>query len=143
MNNEQSAAEAAMPIATTVDKETYSIGLPEGWAVMSEDESGCFVYKGQNPAEAMDGAWVAMKIASSADETVEKALPDMVKEMGAKQLDDVTIGGKTFKQISFTEQGEEARILMADYKRAVSFTIMKATAADADVQAVVGSFKMK
>lgn len=135
----------AAAVAKTIDKAAYTIGMPEGWTAMSEGDTECLIYKGENlkVSEIMDATWVAMKVGETDEKPLDDAIKEMVKEMGAKQLDDVTVDGTTYKQLSFTEDGVESRILILGGEKPVSFTITRATADDADVQAILKSFKLK
>lgn len=132
-------------LATTIDQASYSLGLPEGWAIMSQDDMECFVYKGNaaKPSEAINGTFLSLKIGPSEGKTLDNTIEEMVKEMGVKLLDDVTIGGTTYKQCSYTEDDVESRILMAGTDKMVSIMMARTTPDDADVQAIVNSLKLK
>lgn len=137
---------ATSAIAETIDKAGYTIGLPEGWAVMSADDEECFIYKGDKakPSEAISGTWIVLKRGSLEGKTFDAAVQEMIKETGAKLLDDVIIGGRTYKHCSCIEDGVESRILVTvDDKGVLSFMMGRTTPDDADVQAIISSLKVK
>lgn len=143
---QQPVEAATAAIAKTIDKGAYSLGLPEGWSVLSEGDTECFVYKGDGskPSEAIDGQWVSLKIGPLEGKTVDGAVKEMVNEMGAKQLADVTVGGTTYKHCSYVEEGVESRILMtSNDKSGISFMMARINPDDADVQTIISSLKIK
>lgn len=143
---EQSAESITTAMAQTIDKAAYSIGLPEGWAVMSESDTECMIYKGSvaKPSETLDNTWLSVKIGSLDGQSLESAIEEMVKEMGAKLLDDVTIAGTTYKQCSYTEDGVESRILVTGKdKNAISVMIARTTPDDPEILAILRSLKIK
>ena len=142
---EQPSETASVAIVKTIDKDAYSIGLPEGWSAMSQGDTQCMVYKGSDakPSEALNGTWVSMEISPSEDKTIEEGIKEMIEEMGAKQLDDVTIGGTTYKQCSYVEDGVESRILVSGTDNLVSFMMAHTTPDDPEVQAIISSLKLK
>lgn len=134
-------------VVKTIDQKTYSLGLPKGWVTMSAGDTECMVFKGSasKPSEAIDGVWVALNTTTveAKGMNLELAIKAMLKEMGAKQLEDVTIGGTTYKQCSYTEKGVESRILMAGKDKLVSFMMSRTTPDDPDVRAIISSLKLK
>lgn len=74
-STEAQPAEAAPTIAlpTTIEKGTYTIGLPEGWSTLSANDKGCYVYKGdgKKPSEAVNGTFIIMQFQPSDGKTIE------------------------------------------------------------------------
>ena len=124
-------AAPAVALATTIEKGTYTIGLPEGWSTLSANDKGCYVYKGdgKKPSEAVNGTFIIMQFQPSDGKTIEDGIKEAVDNMAAKQLDDVTFNGTTYKQLSYTEDGVDGRILV--------------TTDDTEIQAIINSFKKK
>ena len=144
---EQGAEEApAVALPTTIDKGTYTIGLPEGWSTLSANDTGCYMYKGdgKKPSEAVSGTFIIMQVHPSDGKTIEEGIKEAVDNMAAKQLDDVTFGGITYKQLSYTEDGVDGRILVTiDDKQVISFLMARTTPNDPEIQAIINSFKKK
>ena len=141
-------AEAAptVALATTIDKETYTIGLPEGWSTLSANDKGCYMYKGdgKKPSEAVSGTFIIMQFQPSDGKTIEDGIKEAVDNMAAKQLDDVTFNGTTYKQLSYTEDGVDGRILVTtDGEQVISFMMARTTPDDPEIQAIINSFKKK
>ena len=64
--------------------------------------------------------------------------------MGAKPGKDITIAGQTYKSFTATEDGVESTILVAEKNGcSIMAAITKAKVDDPDVQAIVGSIRVK
>ena len=74
-STEAQPAEAApaVALATTIEKGTYTIGLPEGWSTLSANDKGCYIYKGdgKKPSEAVNGTFIIMQFQPSDGKTIE------------------------------------------------------------------------
>ena len=139
-------AAPAVALATTIEKGTYTIGLPEGWSTLSANDKSWYVYTGdrKKPSEAVNGTFIIMQFQPSDGKTIEDGIKEAVDNMAAKQLDDVTFNGTTYKQLSYTEDGVDGRILVTtDDKQVISFMMARTTPDDPEIQAIINSFKKK
>ena len=132
---------------TTVDKPTFSFTIPDGWLPMpgdNEAQESAMVFKGKDVTDLMDAAYMMVTLGDDEGKTLEESMVDFLIATQAKQIDDVTIQGKTLKAFTVDEDGMHSTILVAhEGHKFVTFTITKTTAQDPGVQTIIGSFKLK
>lgn len=132
---------------TTVDKPTFSFTIPDGWLPMpgdNEAQESAMVFKGKDVTDLMDAAYMMVTLGDDEGKTLEESMVDFLIATQAKQIDDVTIQGKTLKAFTVDEDGMYSTILVAhEGHKFVTFTITKTTAQDPGVQTIIGSFKLK
>lgn len=140
--NEAKASE----VKTTYEKKLFSVGAPEGWETMPNDDpesTDIMLLKG-GIENVMKDAFVIAEVRPTEGETLESGMKEAEEDGKAKVLDDVTAGGFTYKHL-YLEEGEmPGHILVAQQgDQFITFTIGKADVDDPDVQAILQSFKLK
>jgi ABC-type glycerol-3-phosphate transport system substrate-binding protein len=145
-----SEASAGLPeLKTTIDKNSFSFAIPEGWQSMPGDDEGgdkegAMVYKGKDATELMSAAFMMISVGDDEGKTLDEGIKEFQEDAKATAIDDVTIGGKTYKAFTATESGMESTFLLAhEGRKFIAFIIGKASAEDPEVRAIVNSFKLK
>ena len=111
---------------------------------MPGDTDEVLVYKGADIADAMNGTFIIMEVSKLEGTTLAEGLKQLQESMGAKPGKDITIAGQTYKSFTATEDGVESTILVAEKNGcSIMAAITKAKVDDPDVQAIVGSIRVK
>ena len=136
----------ASDVKTTSEKKLFSVGAPEGWEAMSDDDpesTNIMLLKG-GMENVMKDAFIIAEVRPTEGETLESGMKEAEEDGKAKVLDDVTAGGFTYKHL-YIEEGEmPGHILVAqEGDQFITFTIGKADVDDPDVLAILNSFKLK
>lgn len=134
----------------TIDQRTFSLTLPDGWSVLSEEEDEALVYKGTSMTDSIDGPSLNITIRDTDGMSFDEIRQMMVDEMGVRIAPDVTIAGSSYKAFILTEGGIDSMGLLynrsADGKETANFAIVffiRTSPEDAEVQSIVSSLVFK
>lgn len=144
VKTEQKDVKPQKALKTPISHKEWSAGLPDGWTIVSQDEEGCMAFKGKDLGKALESPVVMVSTKSLDGAPLEFICKLLQKEMGAKQQNDVTIGGRVYKMFDITEDGTSAQLaVVADGDKLFSVTIMNTNVDDVDVQSILSSLKKK
>ena len=133
-------------VKKTYEKSDFSIGAPEGWETMPNDDpqsTDIMLLKG-GIDKMMKDAFVILDIEGAEGASFEEAMKEFQENTKGKLLDDVTAAGITFKHFYIEESEMPGHILIAQQNgKNISFTIGMAEVDDPDVQAILNSLKLK
>lgn len=145
---EKTEIEQNLPeVKTGFDKKTFAVSVPEGWNTTPNpdtESSDIMVFKGD-----MEKIMTSPALIINVDEPEDgKSFDDAIKtvdeDTNTKAIDDVTIGGRTFKGFQMTEGEVTGTILCAEENgKMISVTIVNTQVDDPEVRAIIRSLKVK
>lgn len=131
------------PIEEEVERDDFTVGLPEGWKVMSNDEYCLIVYKGTIEEDYLDGRAVHLVIVPADGVTPDDAIQEMVTGINATVGKDVTIGATTYQTCTYVEDGRDLLLLVTKYiDKLMRIEVEGTDASDPEVRAIVLSMRI-
>jgi len=143
------AAEQLPEVKTTIDKNSFTVALPDGWQAMpGDDEDGgkesTIVFKGKDVTELMTAAFMMINVGDDEGKTLDEGIKEFLEESKAQPAEDVKIGGKTYKTFTLVEDSVESPMLVTqENNKFISFIVGKASVQDPEVRAIINSFRLK
>ena len=132
---------------TSFEQKNFIVSVPEGWNTSPDPEasrSDIMLFKGDMENIMSNPVLVINVDAPAEGMTFEEAFKALQAESGAQAIDDVTIGGKTYKGLVLTE-GEIIGTILAreEGDKVIALTITNSGVDNPEVQAIIQSIKVK
>lgn len=132
---------------TSFEQKTFTVSVPEGWNTAPNYDaarSDIMLFKGD-----MESIMTSPLVMINVDIpekgiTFDEAIKALQEESGAKSIDDVTIGDRTFKGLVLTE-GENTGTILAKEEgdKVIALTLTNTEISNPEVQAIIKSIKVK
>ena len=146
--SEAEEAVESLPVAkASFEQKNFIVSVPEGWNTSPDPEasrSDIMLFKGDMENIMSNPVLVINVDAPAEGMTFEEAFKALQAESGAQAIDDVTIGGKTYKGLVLTE-GENTGTILAreEGDKVIALTITNSGVDNPEVQAIIQSIKVK